>query len=135
MMFVHYQSFNDPLPWKPTDGLQACDSAFQSTGSYDHASTQSWNSHIINAILQNLIGETSSSGQQPSYKFAVNSTIIQHAFETREEEGGAAGKRGMHSASGAYWNSESDGMWNFKYEKSESKGFDVVISVIWISLF
>ncbi len=41
-------------------------------------------------------------------------------------EGGVSlfGKRGMHSASGAYWNSEKDGMWNFKYEKSESKGFD-----------
>ena len=42
-------------------------------------------------------------------------------------------KRGMHSASGAYWNNEKDGMWNFKYEKAESKGFDVVLSVLWIS--
>ena len=83
------------------------------------------------------------------------------------------GRTGMHSASGAYWNSEKDGasvffyylssplslnyegrktfdsriilgksntdsevvqMWNFKYEQAESKGFDVVLSVLWISI-
>lgn len=26
------------------------------------------------------------------------------------------GRRGMHSACGAYWNNERDGMWSFKYE-------------------
>ena len=57
---------------------------------------------------------------------------MQHA---EVQEGGAAmGKRGMHSASGAYWNGEKDGMWNFKYNGSEGKGFDVVVSVIWISV-
>jgi len=51
-----------------------------------------------------------------------------------EMEGGMArGKRGMHSATGAYWNNERDGMWSYKYEEEE-KGFDVVISVIWISV-
>lgn len=40
----------------------------------------------------------------------------------------------MHSASGAYWNNEKDGMWNWKYPKSEEKGFDVVLSIIWISI-
>ncbi len=39
----------------------------------------------------------------------------------------------MHSATGAYWNNERDGMWSYKYEE-EGKGFDVVISVIWISI-
>ena len=43
-------------------------------------------------------------------------------------------RRGMHCASGAYWNSEKDGMWNFKYDKAETKGFDVIVSVIWISV-
>ncbi len=38
--------------------------------------------------------------------------------------GEAGGKRGMHAASGAYWNGERDGMWNFKYEGAEGKGFD-----------
>ncbi len=40
----------------------------------------------------------------------------------------------MHSATGAYWNNEKDGMWSFKYEAGEAKGLDVVISVIWIAL-
>lgn len=44
------------------------------------------------------------------------------------------GRRGMHSATGAYWNEKTDGMWSFKYEGGESKGLDVVISVIWISI-
>ena len=43
----------------------------------------------------------------------------------------AVGRRGMHSASGAFWNNEKDGMWNFKYDKLE---FDVVLSVLWISI-
>lgn len=44
----------------------------------------------------------------------------------------SAGRRGMHSASGAYWNNEKDGMWSFKYEAAEAKGLDVVVGVIWI---
>lgn len=44
------------------------------------------------------------------------------------------GRRGMHSATGAYWNEKTDGMWSFKYEGGENKGLDVVISVIWISI-
>jgi len=39
----------------------------------------------------------------------------------------------MHSATGAYWNNEKDGTWSHKFEE-EKKGFDVVISVIWISV-
>ena len=85
-----------------------------------------------------MIAESSPTGQQPHYKFAVNSTIVQHDFQIpaggEEEEGSAAVvKKGMHSAAGAYWNSEKDGMYNFKYEKAESKGFDVIVSIIWIS--
>lgn len=44
------------------------------------------------------------------------------------------GRRGMHSATGAYWNDKTDGMWSFKFEGGEEKGLDVVISVIWIGL-
>jgi hypothetical protein len=44
------------------------------------------------------------------------------------------GRRGMHSASGAYWNNERDGMWSFKYEGGESKGMDIVVSVMWIGV-
>jgi len=44
------------------------------------------------------------------------------------------GRRGLHSATGAFWNEKTDGMWSFKYEAGENKGLDVVISVIWVSL-
>lgn len=79
------------------------------------------------------------------YKFSVNSTIIQHGPESVPDEedstlgaderrAGLLKKRGMHSASGAYWNNEKDGMWSFKYDKAESKGFDIIVSVIWIEV-
>ena len=114
---------------------------------YDHASTSSQNTNIINTILRNLISESSSAGQPPLYKYMVTSTIIQqHTAPTLSDEdpqataGAVEGgdseptKRGMHSASGAYWNNEKDGMWSFKYEKAESKGFDVIVSIVWISV-
>ncbi|MCJ1340065.1 hypothetical protein MMC09_005359 [Bachmanniomyces sp. S44760] len=47
------------------------------------------------------------------------------------------GRRGMHTASGAYWNNDKDGMWSFKYDGAEGgkgKGFDVVVSIIWIAI-
>ncbi|KAK4697162.1 hypothetical protein P7C71_g867, partial [Lecanoromycetidae sp. Uapishka_2] len=132
------------ISWKFTNGPGPC-TAFQSTTSYDHASTSSWNSSIINQILTALISATSHEGQPPTYKFSVNSTIIQHSSEpspddeesvvrTDEGQGGSLKKRGMHSASGAYWNNEKDGMWSFKYDKAESKGFDVVVTIIWIEV-
>jgi hypothetical protein len=83
----------------------------------------------------------------------VNSTIIQHLSDPRSvgsevdgsssaaapatEEGAeqkSVGRRGMHSASGAYWNNERDGMWSFKYEGGESKGMDIVVSIMWIGV-
>lgn len=119
-----------------------------------------------NSILKALISESAPPGAQPAYKFAVNSTIIQHlvpssalsrarpatasagtSTSTGAEDGGLAkseatgtdgkphvGRRGMHSATGAYWNDKTDGMWSFKFEGGEEKGLDVVISVIWIGL-
>ncbi|KAL9582616.1 MAG: hypothetical protein Q9212_003195 [Teloschistes hypoglaucus] len=100
-----------------------------------------------NPILKSLIAESSTPTQTPQYKYAVTSTIIQHTTPPRlqptpndaaDTNGGdplasPVGRRGMHSASGAYWNTEKDGMWNWKYTKSEQKGFDVVLSIIWIS--
>ena len=47
----------------------------------------------------------------------------------------AVARRGMHSATGAFWDSQKDGMWSFKYEGGEEgRGFDVVVSVVWISI-
>lgn len=90
----------------------------------------------------------------------MNSTIIQHLSDpgdaAAEEDGGVGGaedveekeaggsseadpgkkvgRRGMHSASGAYWNNEKDGMWSHKYEGGEGKGMDIVISIMWIGV-
>lgn len=38
----------------------------------------------------------------------------------------------MHSAAGAYWNNEKDGMWSFKYDAGDSKGLDVVVGIVWV---
>jgi hypothetical protein len=114
-----------------------------------------------NSILKSLISESSPAGGSPAFKYAVNSTIIQHLVPTSalnksrtiqeptppRSEGADAktdatstdgkphvGRRGMHSATGAFWNEKTDGMWSFKYEGGENKGLDVVVSVIWISI-
>ncbi|KAI9892223.1 MAG: hypothetical protein M1814_001682 [Vezdaea aestivalis] len=129
----------------------ACASTFEKVEYYEHARSAEWNSSIVNHILKALISETSSaSGTPPAFKYAVNSTIIQHLTPTsalRAKAGSAGaeskgaggetrhvGRRGMHSATGAYWNNEKDGMWSFKYEGGEEKGLDVVVCVIWMSM-
>ncbi|KAL0263008.1 hypothetical protein SLS55_001983 [Diplodia seriata] len=126
----------------------ACDAAVGTAESYIHSSTAEWNNTIINTILKSLISETSTGpNNQPPFKYAVNSTIIQHAptFSRTADDSAPAsedqaaslakvGRRGMHSAAGAYWNSEKDGMWSFKYDGGEKKGLDVVINVMWIAL-
>jgi dynein light chain Tctex-type 1 len=107
--------------------FQACDSVLEPVSSYVHVNTAEWNSIIINSILQKLVRETTSESQaQPQYKYIVNSTIIQRA-PGRDEKG-----RGMHAASGAYWNNEKDGMWGFKYEAADGKGLDVVVGIVWV---
>ncbi|KAL1865670.1 hypothetical protein Daus18300_007046 [Diaporthe australafricana] len=145
----------------------ACHSAIGSAEYYDHAKTPEWNSNIINSILRAVISEsTPDKAAAPAFKFAVNSTIVQHLVptsqlnkaqgtststgtSTEESKEPAAepastatatdgkphvGRRGMHSASGAYWNEETDGMWSYKYEGGDAKGMDVVIMLIWVSL-
>ncbi|KAL8857302.1 MAG: hypothetical protein Q9178_006068 [Gyalolechia marmorata] len=99
-----------------------------------------------NTTLKNLIAETSTDGRGPEYKFAVTSTVIQHTtppqptsddtlrLDGADQQNSSIGRRGMHSASGAYWNNEKDGMWNWKYIQGEKKGFDVILSIIWISI-
>ncbi|MCJ1467427.1 hypothetical protein MMC07_006052 [Pseudocyphellaria aurata] len=136
--------------------IEACDATFETVSSYSHSQTSSWNNSIINKILQALIAATSTSAQPPQYKFAVTSTIIQHITPaapardsaTTDSASGAGdsgllalppskaavARRGMHSATGAYWDNHKDGMWSFKYDKSEEKGFDVVLSVVWIAM-
>ena len=60
---------------------------------------------------------------------------LKKEVEGQESAAGVApkvGRRGMHSASGAYWNNAKDGMWSHKYEGGESKGMDIVVSIMWI---
>ena len=118
---------------------QACEAALRGVTSYSHPDTESWNTTIINSILGALVEETANpsctSPPQPQFKYVVNSTIIQHAAASStssEEIKKAGGRRGMHAASGAYWNNEKDGMWSFKYPGADSKGLDVVIGIIWV---
>ncbi|RFU29683.1 hypothetical protein B7463_g6671, partial [Scytalidium lignicola] len=116
-----------------TTATPACQSALGNAEYYEHSKTEGWNSAIINSILRALISESSPPGGTPNYKFAVNSTIIQHLVPTSSlskpkpvnssSEGGSAtettphaGRRGMHSASGCYWNEKTDGMWSFNVE-------------------
>lgn len=40
----------------------------------------------------------------------------------------------MHSAAGAYWNNDNDGMWSYKYEGGEDRGMDVVVCVMWVGI-
>ena len=72
-------------------------------------------------------------GKGEGYKWLVQSTIIQQTPSV-----GGEGKRGMHSASGAYWNNERDGMWSCKWDgegpEAGGRGFDVVVSVVWVSV-
>ena len=42
------------------------------------------------------------------------------------------GRRGMHSATGAFWDSSKDGMWTFKYD-GESQYMDIVIMLVWVA--
>lgn len=112
---------------------------------------------VLKSLITNTSTRTSETEppQPPAYKFAVTSTIIQHATMPspphaaaaaasmspssnddehemdREGGGGREARRGMHSATGAYWNNAKDGQWS---RKIDGKGFDVVISIIWISI-
>lgn len=119
--------------------MQACEKALGSISSYSHASTEEWNTTIINTILGTLVEETTPSATdganaQPPFKYVVNSTIIQHAAVSSSgpTDPALTGRRGMHAASGAFWSNEKDGMWSYKYSAAENKGLDVVVGVIWI---
>jgi hypothetical protein len=122
---------------------QACEAALSGVESYVHTDTEKWNTTIINSILGALVQETAqpaaadpSAPAQPQFKYVVNSTIIQHAASSSSSAGDdskkTTGRRGMHAASGAYWNNEKDGMWSFKYPGADSKGLDVVVGIIWV---
>ena len=68
------------------------------------------------------------------YKFAVNSTIVQHILPGTDGHVEGGGRRGMHSATAGYWNVETDGMWNYLFDSGDTKGLSVVVSVLWIAV-
>ncbi|RAO64292.1 uncharacterized protein BHQ10_000304 [Talaromyces amestolkiae] len=123
---------------------QACDGALLKASSYDHTQVATWNSSIINSVLKALIvattpeqsSTTTTTPTTPPYRFTVNSTIVQQGVIDKAAAGssGEIGKRGMHSASGAYWDVNRDGMWTFKYPGGEERGLDVVVSVTWFAM-
>ncbi|PKX94414.1 dynein light chain Tctex-type family protein [Aspergillus novofumigatus IBT 16806] len=118
----------------------ACDAALKSAEGYEHAKVGEWNSQIISTILKALIAATApeSPATSPPYRFTVNSTIVQQGLIDKSSAADGAvsnaGKRGMHSASGAFWDVNRDGMWTFKYPGAEERGLDVVVSVTWFAL-
>jgi dynein light chain Tctex-type 1 len=88
---------------------------------------------LQNHILQSLIDKTATGEAKiPAYKYIANSTIIQHPGNPSEAS--TAGRRGMHSAVGAFWNTDKDGTFSYKWDGAEKKGMDVVISINWIGL-
>ncbi|EEQ35709.1 conserved hypothetical protein [Microsporum canis CBS 113480] len=70
---------------------------------------------------------------KPTYRFNVTCTIIQQGFSSKEGSTTveAAGRRGMHCASGAYWDTKHDGMWTYKHPAGEEKGMDLVLNIVW----
>ncbi|KAJ5383231.1 Tctex-1 [Penicillium concentricum] len=120
--------------------VQACENALEKSQGYEHDNVGTWNSQIINSVLKALITATAptEASKPPPYRFTVNSTIVQQGvIDPSVAADGAlsnAGKRGMHSASGAFWDVNRDGMWTFKYPGAEERGLDVVVCVTWFAV-
>ncbi|GCB22394.1 dynein light chain Tctex-type [Aspergillus awamori] len=129
-----------PIPELTKIATEACDTALKEVTEYEHTKVGDWNSQIINTILKALITATAPStpSTAPPYRFTVNSTIVQQGLIDKSAAADGAtsntGKRGMHSASGAFWDVNRDGMWTFKYPGAEERGLDVVVSVTWFAL-
>ncbi|EFE33245.1 dynein light chain (Tctex1), putative [Trichophyton benhamiae CBS 112371] len=97
-----------------------------------------------NQVLRSLISSISSEEtdkeedskpdpSKPTYRFNVTCTIIQQGFSSKEGSTNveARGRRGMHCASGAYWDTKHDGMWTYKHPVAEEKGMDLVLNIVW----
>lgn len=69
----------------------------------------------------------------PKYKFVVHSSIIQ-GLESDGQGGERGGSRGIHSAVGAYWNNDHDGVWSTKWDGHPTKSLQVVVSIVYIAL-
>ena len=76
---------------------------------------------------------TDTKTDEPSVSTSAETTAAP-ATATATDGKPHVGRRGMHSATGAYWDEKKDGMWTFKYDGGEGKGMDVVIMLIWIAI-
>ncbi|OAK95744.1 Tctex-1 [Phaeosphaeriaceae sp. SRC1lsM3a] len=129
---------HSPLPTSELEQIaaQACETVIGAAEAYEHTKSAEWNTSIIQTILKSLIEKTSTTTNgetsQPAYKYIVNSTVIQHIGSPSEPE--KHGRRGMHSAVGAYWNNEKDGTFSYKWEGAEKKGMDIVIAITWVAI-
>ncbi|KAJ8099051.1 Tctex-1 [Lipomyces tetrasporus] len=115
-------SSNTPISLSKLSDIctEACSETIPPDTVYDHSRTSSWNEQIIHAVLKSLIGACS------THKFIVYTTIIQRDV--------TALSRGIHSTSGAYWNNDKDGMYNFSWNGGDKdRGLDIVLSIAWIS--
>ncbi|WEW55712.1 hypothetical protein PRK78_001145 [Emydomyces testavorans] len=151
-MTVEATPNNCPVPIEELTKIatEACDTILADVKGYDHEKVGQWSSQIINKVLQSLISASTSTDsttpsepRQPSYRFNVNCTIIQqghisppssvsNAGATSTE---AMGRRGMHSAAGAYWDVKRDGMWTYKYPNAVEKGLDLVLNIVWFGAY
>jgi hypothetical protein len=129
----HRHHRTSTLPHGPAHATSKC--AHQSSSTCDDISNIILTFPLQKSILESLIKQTSvQTGEtsQPAYKYIVNSTVIQHIGVPSEPE--KHGRRGMHSAVGAYWNNEKDGTYSYKWEGAEKKGMDIVIAITWVAL-
>ncbi|KAB5571889.1 Tctex-1 [Coniochaeta sp. 2T2.1] len=137
-----------------------CTSVFGSVETYDHPKTMQWNQSIIEKMLRAVTSESEKPYKlainstivqhnvpTSSSSLVSSGTNVDAQVKTEKTEEDAApvptteskkkaasgGRRGMHSATGGYWNEKTDGMWSYKYEGDE-KGFDVVIMLIWVGI-
>ncbi|KAM5448429.1 hypothetical protein McanCB49686_007201 [Microsporum canis] len=134
----------------------ACDTTLEGVEQYDHEKVSEWSAQIIHQgqgltsiaaaqkqVLQSLIAaipsdendneDSKPDHSKPTYRFNVTCTIIQQGFSSKEGSTTveAAGRRGMHCASGAYWDTKHDGMWTYKHPAGEEKGMDLVLNIVW----
>ncbi|DAA76295.1 hypothetical protein TMEN_6676 [Trichophyton mentagrophytes] len=137
---------SSPIPVEQLSKIaaEACDSTLEGVEQYEHEKVSEWSAQIINQVLRSLISSISSEEtdkeedskpdpSKPTYRFNVTCTIIQQGFSSKEGSTNveARGRRGMHCASGAYWDTKHDGMWTYKHPVAEEKGMDLVLNIVW----
>jgi hypothetical protein len=74
-----------------------------------------------NNVLKSLVDQT----PKNKYKFTVTSTLIQHDSQRQG--------RGMHCATGSYWDMARDGSWSYKLDGGERRDYDVVVNIVWVA--